>query len=106
MLRADICRYGTGPTGVRLQSGRIETTRSVLRRLVREFNALPGYPAGTYACPLDNGDAARVVFYNATTVLPISISLSGCRFATSRVGSGVASSGLATDLSELTKATR
>lgn len=61
----------------------METDARLVRRLVREFDRLPPMPAGTIACPYDDGSAIRAsIAYADRRRVTILVDLRGCMSVT------------------------
>jgi hypothetical protein len=84
-----LCRYrGVSPTpdlaGTLAVSRRIKEEATV-KRVAREFNALPPIPpgSGVAACPSDNGSTVIAFFHYARApAVPVTANLRGCRSVT------------------------
>lgn len=79
-----LCRYGAyGSSGGRLLGQRPVYSAAIVRELMREFDTLPKIPAGTTACPADNGAAIISYFHYAKgDDVPVDLHTSGCAYAT------------------------
>ncbi len=93
-----LCRYGglnaSPPNG--LVHSRLVSGRAIITRLVGQFNQLPPFPPGAFACPSDDGTQilALLAYPNGKQVT-IAVSLTGCEGVTNgdvdRVANGYGS---------------
>ena len=84
-----VCRYSRLPDQVLVRSVRVPASR--MRSLQALLNALRPSPKGAFGCPLDRGDLDLVLIrYGPTNIVPIKVSLSGCRYAYNRFGQAFA----------------
>jgi hypothetical protein len=80
-----LCRYSGLNASPRtsLVRSRLLTDPALITSVVRQFDELPPFPAGGFACPSDDGSAilALLAYPNAKQVT-IAVSLRGCQGVT------------------------
>jgi hypothetical protein len=77
-----LCRYAglNDPPPGRLVRSRLLSDSALVTRLVRQFNELPPFPPGGFACPSDDGSQilAQLAYPNGKQVT-IAFELTGCQ---------------------------